>query len=84
MVDASEFLPSGFTPVEEQMFEEAECPTCGKKIFEDVRAWAHQHVRDTGHAVHLYFGYDVRDKEWFDRLSYERQAEIEKIRGKGR
>ena len=84
MPDASEFLPSGFTPVEEQMFEKAECKVCGLKHFDDVRAWAHQHVRETGHNIELYFGYDVRDKEWFDRLSYERQAEIEQIRGKRR
>jgi hypothetical protein len=81
MTDASDLLPSGFTPVEEAMFEKAECRDCGVKAFEDVRPWAHDHVRATGHAVHLYFGYDVRDEHWESRLSYERVAEIEQLRG---
>ncbi|HEY5409517.1 MAG TPA: hypothetical protein VIJ94_02210 [Caulobacteraceae bacterium] len=81
MTDASDLLPSGFTPVEEAMFEKAQCRDCGAKIFEDVRQWAHEHVRATGHAVHLYFGYDVRDEHWESRLSYERVAEIEQLRG---
>jgi hypothetical protein len=81
MTDASGLLPNGFTPVEEAMFEKAECRDCGVKKFEDVRDWAHQHVRETGHAVHLYYGYDVRDEHWESRLPYERVAEIEQLRG---
>lgn len=80
MSNASGHLPAGFTPVEEPIYEKAECQDCGVKQFDDVRAWAHQHVRDTGHAVHLYFGYDVRDEHWLERLPYERLAEIEDLR----
>jgi hypothetical protein len=38
------------------------------------------HVRETGHAIQLYFGYDVRDENWLERLPYERVAEIEALR----
>ncbi|PZR31081.1 hypothetical protein [Caulobacter segnis] len=37
-------------------------------------------MRDTGHAVELHFGYDVRDEHWLSRLSYERLAELERLR----
>jgi len=78
--DASKLLPDGFTPTEELIFEKAECRDCGVKAFEGVRAWAHQHVKNTGHAVHLHFGYDVRDENWLERLPYERVVELEEIR----
>jgi len=84
MVDASDHLPSEFTPVEEGMFEKAECGDCGAKKFENVRVWAHEHVRGTGHAVQLHYGYDVRDEHWESRLPYERVAEIEELRGSDR
>jgi hypothetical protein len=80
VTDASNLLPEGFTPVEEAMFEKAECKDCGHKHFQNARDWAHGHVRETGHAVHLYFGYDVRDEHWLERLPYERLAEIEALR----
>jgi hypothetical protein len=80
MADVADFLPGGFNPTEELMFEKAECKECGVKYFESARNWAHQHVRDTGHAVHLYFGYDVRDENWLERLPYERLAAIEALR----
>jgi hypothetical protein len=65
-----------FKPIEEEMFAKAECPTCFAKTKGDGRAWAHQHVRETGHPVYLTIGYDVRDENWMARLSPERQAEI--------
>lgn len=80
MTDASSMLPEGFTPSEELVFAKAECKECGLKRFEDARAWVHQHVRETGHAIQLYFGYDVRDENWLERLPYERVAEIEALR----
>ncbi|PIB95219.1 MULTISPECIES: hypothetical protein [unclassified Caulobacter] len=79
MADASDFLPTSFTPVEEEVFGKAYCKTCDRKHFDDARAWAHQHVRETGHAVELHFGYDVRDEHWMARLPYERLAELEKL-----
>jgi hypothetical protein len=84
MADASNHLPAGFNPVEEPMFEKGECRDCGMKSFEDVRAWAHAHVRQTGHAVQLHFGFDVRDEHWESRLPYECMVEIEKLTGGGR
>ncbi|HWU13234.1 MAG TPA: hypothetical protein VN157_04405 [Caulobacter sp.] len=42
-------------------------------------SWAHQHVRETGHPVHLTIGYDVRDENWMTRLSSERHAEIKDL-----
>jgi hypothetical protein len=81
MTDASKHLPEGFNPVEEAIFENAECRDRGLKRFDQVRDWAHQHVRETGHAVHLHFGPDVRDEHWESRLPYERVAEIEALRG---
>ncbi|HEX7931003.1 MAG TPA: hypothetical protein VF470_08900 [Sphingomicrobium sp.] len=80
MTDVSGLLPEGFTPSEELMFEKAECRDCGLKVFETSRAWAHQHVCETGHAIHLTFGYDVRDEHWESRLPYERVVEIEAVR----
>lgn len=80
MNDASDHLPKGFVPVEEALFEKAECKDCGLKHFQDTRDWAHRHVRETGHVVHLYFGSDVRDENWLERLPYERLAEIEALR----
>lgn len=77
-------MTGDYEPVTELITEKAVCQVCGLKAFEDVQAWADQHVRETGHAVALTFHHDVRDREWFDRLSYERQAEIERVRGKGR
>jgi hypothetical protein len=55
------------------------CKTCDLKQFDDARAWAHQHVRETGHAVELHFGYDVRDEHWLARLPYDRLAEIDQL-----
>ncbi|WP_454718822.1 hypothetical protein [Caulobacter segnis] len=80
MTDASDFLPTSFNPVEEELFGKAYCKTCHLKHFVDARVWAHQHVRETGHAVELLFGYDVRDEHWMSRLSYERLAELEALR----
>lgn len=60
MSELSDSPPAGAAPVEEAMFEKAECKDCGLKRFDQVRAWAHQHVRETGHRVELYFGFDVR------------------------
>jgi len=68
-------------PSEELMWSKAECPTCGAKTRGDARGWAHAHVAETGHPVQLSLGYDVRDEHWESRLSYERIAEIERIRG---
>jgi len=81
MSSAQGFMPQGFEPAEEEVFGKAFCPTCEASTFKDARDWAHQHVRQTGHAVELHFGYDIRDKHWFDRLSYEEQAEVEALRG---
>jgi hypothetical protein len=80
MTDASSFLPDRFNPVEEEVFGKAYCKVCDLKRFDDARAWAHQHVRDTGHAVELHFGYDVRDEHWLSRLPYDRLAELEALR----
>jgi hypothetical protein len=80
MTDVSNLLPEGFTPVEEAMFEKAECKDCGLKRFEGARDWAHNHVRETGHTVQLYFGSEVREEHWLERLPYERLAEIEALR----
>jgi len=80
MTDASGFLPDRFNPFEEEVFGRAYCKTCDLKHFDDARAWAHQHVRETGHAVELHFGYDVRDEHWLSRLSYDRLAELEALR----
>ncbi|PVM93625.1 hypothetical protein [Caulobacter endophyticus] len=80
MSDAFSFLPTSFNPVEEEVFGKAYCKTCDLKHFDDARAWAHQHVRETGHAVELHFGYDVRDEHWLSRLPYERLAELEALR----
>jgi hypothetical protein len=82
MTDAADHLPDGFTPSEELMFEKAECAACGLKVWEKARAWAHQHVRETGHATQLSFGYDVRDEHWESRLPYDRIAEIEALRSR--
>jgi hypothetical protein len=79
MPDASDFLPEGFTPIEELIFEKAECRDCGLKALDRVRAWANDHVRQTGHAVQLHLGYDVRDEHWLERISYDRLAEIEAL-----
>ncbi len=62
------------------MFETAECRTCDVKWRRDARSWAHQHVHETGHAVELHLGYDIRPDDWMDRLSAERLAEIEALR----
>jgi hypothetical protein len=78
--DASNLLPTSWTPEEELIFEKGECRDCGLKSFDGVRAWAHQHVQETGHAVQLHYGYDVRDAHWLDRLPYDRQAELERLR----
>ena len=43
-------------PTEEEMFAKAECPTCFAKAKSNGRAWAHQHVRETGHPVYLTIG----------------------------
>ena len=80
MGDVSDLLPEGFVPTEELMFETANCKDCGLKVHDDVRTWAHDHVRETGHAVQLHYGYDVRDEHWESRLPYERVAEIEALR----
>ena len=61
MSDASSFLPSSFNPT---------------ASISTTRAWAHQHVREIGHAVELHFGYDVRDEHWLSRLPYDRLAEV--------
>jgi len=37
---------------EERVFAKGECKDRGLKQFEDVGAWVHQHVRETGHAMH--------------------------------
>lgn len=79
MSSADDFLPQGFEPAEEEMFGKAFCPTCEASAFEDARNWAHQHLRETGHPVELHFGYEVRDKHWYDRLSYEEQVELEAL-----
>lgn len=80
MTTASDMLPDGFSPTEELMFAKAECQTCGLKQLDDAKAWAHEHVRETGHVVHVTMGYDVRDEHWLERLPYDRQAEIEALR----
>jgi hypothetical protein len=80
MGDASDLLPEGWTPEEELMFETAECRECAAKVRSDARVWAHQHVTETGHAVQVHLGYEVRDTHWLDRLPYERLAEIEALR----
>ena len=80
MTDPSSYLPNGFTPSEELMFEKAECRDCGEVIRQDARAWTHDHVKATGHSVYLSLNYDVRDEHWLERLPYERLAEIEKLR----
>lgn len=81
MTDVSDLLPSGFRPSEELMFERAECSDCGARRLDDVRAWAHQHVRETGHAVHLHYGYDVRAEDWLNRIPPERLTELDELRG---
>jgi len=81
MTGAADFLPGSFNPIEELMFEKAECTACSLKVREDARGWVHRHVRETGHSVQLSFGYDVRDEHWEIRLPYDRIAEIELLRG---
>lgn len=83
MKDAPSYLPQGFTPAEELMAEKAECRDCGDVVRENARQWAHDHVKATGHNVHLSQYFDVRDEHWLERLSYERLADIEKLRGGG-
>ena len=48
--------------------------------FADGRAWAHQHVRETGTPFHLHYGYDVRAEDWLDRTPLERLAELDELR----
>lgn len=79
MTEAAD-LPAARPTSEEQMFEKAECRDCGVKHFDDARAWAHQHARETGHAVQLHFGYDVRPEDWMTGLSPERLVEFEALR----
>ena len=77
----TEGLPSkGCSPSEELIFEKAECRACGAKRHADARAWAHQHAGETGHAVELYIGYDVRPDDWMDRLTTERRAELDELK----
>ncbi|MCR5876841.1 hypothetical protein LRS10_23415 [Phenylobacterium sp. J426] len=79
MTEASDFLPNAFSPTEELVVEKAQCRECETKVFENARAWAHNHVRETGHVGLLTFTYDVRDENWMERLAYERQAEIMQV-----
>ena len=81
MTDASDQHTMGFAPSEELMFEKAECQTCDIKRHDDARAWSHQHVSETGHAVVLTLGYDVRPEDWLDRTSAERRAELDELVG---
>jgi hypothetical protein len=79
MTDASDRLSTGFTPSEALMFENAECRTCDIKRHDDARAWAHEHVRETGHAIELTLGYDVRPDDWLDRVTPERRADLDEL-----
>lgn len=62
------------------MAEKAECKDCGELIRHNARLWAERHVQLTGHNVVVSLHLDMIDENWVEKLTPERQAELETVR----
>jgi hypothetical protein len=54
------------------------------KPIEDIEAtllWAKRHVQLTGHRVEVSLYFDMRDEDWLAKLTPERRAELDAVRG---
>jgi hypothetical protein len=59
-------------------------PMGANKPIEDIEAtllWAKRHVQLTGHRVEVSLYFDMRDEDWLAKLTPERRAELDAVRG---